>query len=981
MALTGSFAPSALMAHPHRFLGREPELERFSRRLESAASDRGGLVVLAGDPGVGKTTLVDEVCRRAANGGYAVLRGAFLEGAPARPYGALADALESRALGEPPAKVQAELATDAGVIVRICPRLSALIPNFAPAVPLEPADERLRLHEALVSWLRRISAHGPVLLVLDDMHAADGDTLLAVQHLAHRSRELRVLIVSVANRGVMRRLALEHIQLAGLDDGATAALLAQLADRPVAPAIAALIQRVTAGNPLFSAQLYLHLLEEGMLPGPGSAGLSDAAQLPQRFEDVIAWRASRLTGDSRTALNVLAALPGGASARLVATVAGVSRSRAVTALEASVESGLAAADEGAQSYRVVHQAVATALLATVPSPIRAQLHRRMAEAIEADSADRMRESASELAYHYAESSQIKGADRGLRYCLLAAEQTRAAYAYIAATDFVQRALKLAPVQDTRTRADVLGRLAVNEAAAGSPRNAAKTAHRLLDSVPAAQPAPVDTLASIVQTLRILRGTGVLADDLAPIEDLRLAALARVGRADTTSRTRLELMAERWGRASLAGIETLTWSEGQPAAARTLAETGDESDLAELMLPQRPRNQALTGQAAGWAHAWRRPAGVLRSLRCVATDLVTRHGLFREGAEWASQYVATAERYGALRDRAAALLLLARCRAALGELSGATDAIEAAVEALRPIPDRHTFDDDVLLSRFGVAHFVDGDWTELIASLPVRTIAGRPAALALEAQRALAHVRARDEADARGLVPRLLDAVALLPPLTYLRDAALVAALTAAWELGAAEYSATGQSLLRLAAEGGAGGQLEGSLGLTRSRLLALAGDVANARAAFAAERTALDASGQRPLRAIADHDEAIAIAASGPAAYNEAARLLETAAGQFNMLGMTGWLARTRRLIDGGLDSAAVPGGRLYFTYPCGLSRREADVVRLMAGGASADETATALVLERSALDRLLASALDKLGADRRDELPRLARRYGLGGT
>jgi DNA-binding CsgD family transcriptional regulator len=96
---------------------------------------------------------------------------------------------------------------------------------------------------------------------------------------------------------------------------------------------------------------------------------------------------------------------------------------------------------------------------------------------------------------------------------------------------------------------------------------------------------------------------------------------------------------------------------------------------------------------------------------------------------------------------------------------------------------------------------------------------------------------------------------------------------------------------------------------------------------------------------------------------------------------MTGWQQRTKELLAQGLDAASAPGGRLSFTYPRGLTRREADVVRLIAAGATEQEAAVALVLESPAVERLIASALEKLGAERPDELPRLARRYGLGGV
>jgi DNA-binding NarL/FixJ family response regulator len=164
-------------------------------------------------------------------------------------------------------------------------------------------------------------------------------------------------------------------------------------------------------------------------------------------------------------------------------------------------------------------------------------------------------------------------------------------------------------------------------------------------------------------------------------------------------------------------------------------------------------------------------------------------------------------------------------------------------------------------------------------------------------------------------------------------------------------------------------------------MLSLSGDLPAARELYANERPQLDRAGQRPLRALVDFDEAIAIAAAGKEGYMETTRLLETAANQFEQLGMDGWKKRTQDLLSQGLDVASAPGGRLSFTYPRGLTRREADVVRLIASGATEEEAAAALVLESQVVERLIASALEKLGAERPGELPRLARRYGLGGV
>jgi DNA-binding CsgD family transcriptional regulator len=418
--------------------------------------------------------------------------------------------------------------------------------------------------------------------------------------------------------------------------------------------------------------------------------------------------------------------------------------------------------------------------------------------------------------------------------------------------------------------------------------------------------------------------------------------------------------------------------------KTLATFGAEADRADLMLVQWPRTRADTAAAAEAARAWRRPQQTLRALACTATDLVTRQGMFGEGSGWATQYLATAERYGSLRDRVRALTLLARCHIALGSFSGAREALaraELLLPALTgaPSPSAEMLEDEQTISRFALAHFVDGDWRALLKSLPPAE-PPRPAGLLLAAQRCLGLWRAGNEAEARQSLAGLLGAAAELPPLTLHRDAALIATLVATWEMGAAEHAAAGLSLVRLARDAGVGAQIEGSLELTEARLLGLAGRVAESRAAFAVARAQLTAAGLRPLLAFADHDEAIVIAAASSRGHDEAIKLLGSAGEKFERLGMRGWSDRVSALTGTGLESAGAPGGRLAFTYPRGLSRNEADLVRLVSGGANLTDAAEELALDQPTAERLLRSSLKKLRGKSVDELPQLARRYGLGG-
>jgi DNA-binding NarL/FixJ family response regulator len=282
-------------------------------------------------------------------------------------------------------------------------------------------------------------------------------------------------------------------------------------------------------------------------------------------------------------------------------------------------------------------------------------------------------------------------------------------------------------------------------------------------------------------------------------------------------------------------------------------------------------------------------------------------------------------------------------------------------------------DEVGIARFSLAYFVDPDWRTILKSV-APTKKARPAALLIAALRCIALKRAAREAEAGALLEHLLPALAELPALTLHRDAALIETLTAVWETN------TGLTLLALARSAGIAGQAEASLDLTEARLLGMCGRLAESRAAFAAARSTAAASGLAPQGALADYDEAIVLAAAGPRYYGEALNLLSVAGEKFERLGMRGWSDRVSALTLFNLKDASAPGGRLFFTYPRGLSRREADIVRLSATGLEPGEVAAQLEVKKDEVDRAVVSALTKLHGKSPDELPMLARKYGLGG-
>ena len=990
-----------------RFLARERELGVLRRRLAATADGRGGVVAIRGPFGAGTTSLARQAAGIARATGMAVMWGDCREGLLDRPFGALAEALENGALTMPSAQVMADLGSDAPPILRICPGLAAVLPTFVPAAPLEPVDERLRLREAIASWLTRLGTRAPLLVVMDEFQLADGDLRGMVEHLGRRLRNAPVLLITVTSvappkgktskRAAKPRGVLDALELEGLDVDAVAALISAATDRPASLPTAELIQAVAHGNPLFSLELLRHMREEGLLPDPGSARLPAPAALPQTIADVVAWRVARLSPAARAALNVLAAFPRGAAVNVVAAVTSVTRSRAIEALDGLVADELVIGD--ARGYAVIHPVIRVALLDAMTPLLRAQLHRRIAEVLEANAGDERRQRAGELAHYWLASSAILGRERGLSHFLLAAEQARAVYAHQRAVDCLRAALTLVP-GDHATTLDLTTRLAVAQAGAGLRRDALDSAVAVLELGNAAplvrasdrESQSNEAVAAVTDTLRTLRGDGVEPAMAQLIEPVRLAALETLGpdrssRSDSLPHARLALLAEAWQATtpgSTLGISTLVWGDLQPGAATALASLGGEADKTEVMLLQRPRSQSDAAAAAEAARTWRRPPARLRALASTVTDLVSRFGLFAEGAGWASQYLATAERYGSVRDRVRALALLARCQVATGAFAAARDSLDRGVALLpaiagAPSPSAEMLEDELTISRFALAHFTDGDWRVLLKTLPPIE-RHRPAGLLLAALRCLACGRAGKLADASGLLEAVLPAAAEVPPLTLYRDAALVVTVAAAWELGAAEHAAAGLSLVGLTRNAGAGGQAEASLDLTAARLLGLAGRTTESRAAFAAARAAATATGLLPQVALADFDEAVALAAAGPRNYGEALNLLSAAGEKFERLGMHGWSDRVSALTLPNFKEAAAPGGRLFFTYPRGLSRPEADVVRLTAAGSAPSDTATELGLKRDDVERLQTSALKKLRGKSVDELPQLARRHGLGG-
>lgn len=427
-------------------IGRQAEQAALNQALSAVHSYAGGIVLLAGEAGVGKTCLLDACLERS---GLLMLRGQASEIATP-PYGPITAALR--------AYLRAHPGGLAGTGA-----LAAYLPLLLPELgsPPEHSDPAV-LVEAIGHAFTAIARAAPAVLVLDDLQWADNATLELLPALAGALAQERLLIVGTyrsdeIGRGhPLRRLRnelrrarlLREITLAPLGQADTSALAAQILGQPPGPALAATLYERTEGVPLFVRELAGALALGGRLhPGPQGIELAPGADLPipDTLRDAVLLR---LDGLPEPALRLLH----------LAAVAGREFDLALAAdpaagtdeLDILIERGLlieAAPGRGAFRHPLTHAAI----YSDMSWGRRRALHRQMAERLQAEGAAPLA-----IAQHWLAAKEPERAREAL---LAAAAQACTIHAYRDAADAVQRALEIWPdgAEDAR-RLDVLDRL-------------------------------------------------------------------------------------------------------------------------------------------------------------------------------------------------------------------------------------------------------------------------------------------------------------------------------------------------------------------------------------------------------------------------------------------------------------------------------------------------------------------------------------------
>jgi DNA-binding SARP family transcriptional activator len=402
------------------YVGRDAELGQVSRSALEAAAGRNRIVLVAGDAGAGKTALADCVGQHLAAEGWTVTAGRCPEHEGAPAGWAWAEALRHLVGAVPPAQPQA---------------LAALLTD-APAHDGDVTAARFRLHRSVGRYLEEVSRGAPLLIVLDDLHRADGETLalladvsanlaasrilvLATYRPAETSEQLSDCLAALARREPVR------IKLGGLDAPAAGELIRATCTRAVDEVTARAIAERTDGNPFFIRETARLLDSEG--------ALAATSEVPAGVREVLERRIARLPATAQTILRQAAVLGTETDADVLADVAGADEDVLLDAIEAGLLTGLVT-EPAAGRIRFAHALIRDTLYQSLSRMRRSRLHARAAEAIERHSPGEV----TALAYQLTEAGTDPG--KASKYCRLAAAQAEQRFAYRAAAQLWEQAV-------------------------------------------------------------------------------------------------------------------------------------------------------------------------------------------------------------------------------------------------------------------------------------------------------------------------------------------------------------------------------------------------------------------------------------------------------------------------------------------------------------------------------------------------------------
>ena len=450
------------------FVDRDRERRTLDQAWASAAAGERELVLVEGEPGIGKTTVAAAVAHHAVVDGGIVLYGRWDEEFLA-PFQALREALSTYARACPRSILRHDLRDHTEPLARLFPEITRAIELEVLQTSGPTEAERLRLFEALDAWLVAIASRRPVCLVLDDLQWADRPSFLFLLHLVRAPVGAPILVVATFRAEAIadgdparyipelyRHPNVRRVSLSGLGRSDIQELVEHMSgDDPRQSELAEDLRRETGGNPLFLREIVRHLRDTRSL----EVAENRRVDLPDSVRDLVRWRLRPLEAATRDALSVASVIGHEFDSDVLARATDLGTVAVSDALEESRRAGvLQESGEAGERFAFTHAVVRRALLDDLSGARRASFHLRIGEALEG----RVPAPApGQLAHHFCSAVTPHTAEKAIAYATAAADDAMSALAFEAAITHLRRALEIASAMrpdDDALRCELLIRL-------------------------------------------------------------------------------------------------------------------------------------------------------------------------------------------------------------------------------------------------------------------------------------------------------------------------------------------------------------------------------------------------------------------------------------------------------------------------------------------------------------------------------------------
>ena len=463
-----SIAP---LSPPAAIVGRQRELTLVMSHYEAAKGGHAHALLLAGEPGIGKTRLLDEIAVRTAQQGAVVLRGGASEAEGMPPYLPFLEALGRYIQEAPLDRLREEVAAASPVLISILPELIVRLGELATPHPLPPEQARFRLYEAVGTFLQSIGLPHVLVLLFDDLHWADTASLDLVCHLARRQSYAHMLLVGAyrdseleGNAALTRTIAelsqrrmLTTVTIEPLSCQEIEALARNALGNPLSPAVSLLLSAQSEGNPFFAEELLHGWIETGALILENQQWVAVAPleqTLPPSIVGALRQRFARLSTESIDDLRVAAIIGRAFDPSLLAAIQQHESEAVEERLLEAARAHLVQADRE-RGFSFSHDKIRECLSAEVSTSRRRRLHgligHLLQERYEQEETTQHLYQLAELAFHFARSDDR---ERGIAYSLRAATHALRTFAVEEATSHYRTALALLRLDDRR-RGDLL----------------------------------------------------------------------------------------------------------------------------------------------------------------------------------------------------------------------------------------------------------------------------------------------------------------------------------------------------------------------------------------------------------------------------------------------------------------------------------------------------------------------------------------------